>query len=362
MSFYVFLFCIIQFFIFISCIHSSFIFESFFLSFGFRYSNQPRLIDLPDLHFLYHSWGYVPPVALQKALTTQFVLYSKYGNFTWDILFNHMLLEAANHVKRLLHVSDEYNNEHFVKPYLHHVHTSSDISMHFNFESSKSSLNLVNNMPVINYKVEFAHNSHELINRIFSTTFNRILGTACYSPMTIITTDAEFYSLTRQLNRLMEIKSSRINIVIVNVDPIYSFQTRLIEEINRQNDKSPVDFVYVSQVSYLQQTIISDVRTFVPAVKDAMDKSAGHWEGGVPMLIIDGYHCFGANDVSLHGLDCIWIAGTMKHIGAGPNLAFAVYPEKYVARMRPVNTGWLADASILGAGSGGISIGYGIND
>jgi hypothetical protein len=56
----------------------------------------------------------------------------------------------------------------------------------------------------------------------------------------------------------------------------------------------------------------------------------------------------------LKNVDCIYISGVLKHIGAGANLAFAVIPPS-LSNIRPLLTGWLADVSVLSAGSEGVS-------
>ena len=76
--------------------------------------------------------------------------------------------------------------------------------------------------------VEFGHNSHELVSRLLSIKLEKLLaddegaGTKCR----ILTTDTEFYSFTRQMNRLMEVGSRRIEIEHVEIHPITTFQSR----------------------------------------------------------------------------------------------------------------------------------------
>ncbi len=269
--------------------------------------------NIPDLQFLDHAFGCIPPIAYETATEEMYTAYCGLGNFSWDTLFEKTMPEAILHIKSLLDIND-------------------------------SSV------------VEFGHNSHELVTRIISTSFDRLLSNSVdVLPIRIVTTDTEFYSLTRQMNRFTSHQLSRIEVVVVPIHPLDSFLDRLVQRIT--SDNKYIDYIYISQITYSQETVVPSIPEAVHRIKDAvtlLDKQ-------YPTVLIDGYHGFGAIPTSLNNVDCIYISGVLKHVGAGANLAFAVVPECYYSKLRPVLTGWLADVSVLSNGKGvsmGDEVGY----
>ncbi len=270
--------------------------------------------NIPDLQFLDHAFGCIPPIAYETATEEMYTAYCGMGNYSWDTLFEKTMPEAILHIKSLLDIKDART------------------------------------------VVEFGHNSHELVTRIISTSFDRLLNcTASELPIRIITTDTEFYSLTRQINRFISHQLSQIEAIIVPIHPLNSFVDRLVQKITSENKY--IDFVYVSQITYSQETVISSIPEAVQRIKNAFRGIDQQY----PIVMIDGYHGFGAIPTSLNNVDCIYISGVLKHVGAGANLAFAVVPDCYYSKLQPVLTGWLADVSVLSNGKGvsmGDNVGY----
>lgn len=160
----------------------------------------------------------------------------------------------------------------------------------------------------------------------------------------------EFYSVTRQLNRLAESSSSRVDVIAVPASPPRTLGERIGEAIERAGGGGAIDFVYVSQITYTQQTLIPDIPDFVRGVR-------AHLGPGNGLIIIDGYHGFGAVPTDLSGVDAVYVSGVLKHVGAGANLAFAVLPPSCSDQLRPVLTGWLADLAVLSPTSDGVKLG-----
>ena len=305
-----------------------------------------------DISFLDHAWGKTPPSALTAAIKRQYGLYAM-GNSTWDVLFAEVMPTAAAHVKAVLGLTG-------------HPHT-----------------------------VEFGHNSHELVMRMLSTRLGALMVSPPAAPVAdgdapapclrILTTDTEFYSLTRQLNRFAELQSERIVIESVPIEPLGTFPARFAS----QAGVAPgYDFVYASQCVYsTQETIVPDVPAFAAAVGQALIAAAAAgnrcwWAQGAgavavvvpPTFILDGYHGFGAipTDLSkvhpqqppsgaagaaVQGVETIYVSGMLKHVASGANCAFMVLPPAVAAELRPLLTGWLADPSVLGPESAGIKLG-----
>lgn len=91
----------------------------------------------------------------------------------------------------------------------------------------------------------------------------------------------------------------------------------------------PFDAVYVSTTSYLtQQALVPSVPAFVHGLRAAAAAAAGGSAtsgqaavlgGSQPLIIVDGYHGFAALPVELGEVagDCCYVAGLLKHAGAG---------------------------------------------
>jgi len=172
--------------------------------------------------------------------------------------------------------------------------------------------------------------------------------------LVVVTTDSEFFSFTRQLNRLQEGAHSKTRVFTVPAEPLYSFTDRFVATVaSTLATEGHIDMIYSSQISFTQKTLIPNIPDFVSKIRSAIVVTEG---GGQPLVIIDGYHGFGALPTNLTGVDAIYLGGILKHVGAGANLCFAVVPACYAA-LRPLLTGWLADVSVLSPSSHGIVVG-----
>lgn len=215
------------------------------------------------------------------------------------------------------------------------------------------------------YAIEFGHNSHELVTRVLSSRMVENMASDELA-FRILTTDTEFYSITRQLNRLLELKSDRIVIEAVPIEPLESFPERFAAAARagcQKSPRGPFDFVYCSQCVYsTQETIVPDVPGFAARVSTAMNESAAAECTSLGLFVLDGYHGFGAIPTDLaasaqSGAEMIYVSGLLKHVGSGANCAFMVLPPRIATSIRPLLTGWLADPSVLAAQSSGIRLG-----
>ncbi|GMH60309.1 hypothetical protein TL16_g03023 [Triparma laevis f. inornata] len=268
--------------------------------------------SLMTVSFLDHAWGKTPPEAHVAATKRQYALYQR-GNSAWDVIFGDLLPEAITHIKWLLDVK----------------------------EASV---------------IEFGHNSHELVSRLLSIKLEKLfLDDADGEKCRILTTDTEFYSFTRQMNRLMKIGSKRIEIEHVPIEPISTFEERFTAKVNDVSGKTKWDMVYVSQCVYsTQETIVLDLDRFTSGVADALEEQ----DNNSCFFVIDGYHGFGAIPTSLQSFENVfYVSGMLKHVGSGANCAFLIVPEAKVEMMKPVFTGWIADPSVLAPESKGIKMG-----
>ena len=199
--------------------------------------------------------------------------------------------------------------------------------------------------------IEFAPNSHAFVTALMSDRYDRIMAETCDRPLRVLTSTDEFYSITRQLNRYIASNTPRLVVETVNAEPLETFSDRVVEHV--RNSKHKYDFIYLSNISYLQRTLVPDIKGFVSNVRDVLDN---HLQNPDAIVIMDIFNSFGAFDINLVDVDCIAVMGILKHMCCGPNLSIGVVPKKY-GNLRPLITGWRADPSVLPAVSPGMSIG-----
>lgn len=145
----------------------------------------------------------------------------------------------------------------------------------------------------------------------------------------IISTDAEFHSMFRQLRRLEE---EGLEVVRVPINPDEDFGSRIIEEIDKNTSAIMLSRVYFE--TSLINTHLSEI-------------AAAARVHGIP-VIIDDYH--GTNVVPLsireEGLeDCYILIGGYKYLQWGEANCFLRFSKK--CTLRPAITGWFASFSTL---------------
>ena len=168
--------------------------------------------------------------------------------------------------------------------------------------------------------ITFAPNTHELVNRILSSFDGKIK---------LLTTDSEFYSFSRQLNRLIE--ADIIEATIVPTLPFENFEERFA-----QKSKAGFDIVFASHVFFNSGLAINNLESLVNKLSINNNN-----------IIIDGYHAFMGLpiDLSSIGDKIFYIAGSYKYAGAGEGCCFMTTPKN--SKLRPKNTGWFAELSAL---------------
>lgn len=171
--------------------------------------------------------------------------------------------------------------------------------------------------------VAFAQNTHDLLVRICSDL---------PAPMRVLTTDGEFHSAARQLDRWAEAGLALVE--RVPVEPFATFPERFIAAMGPEQD-----LVLFSHVFYNSGYVVPDVPEVVQ-----------HVPGEHTYVVVDGYHAFMALPTSLAPVQdrAFYLAGGYKYAMAGEGAAFAVAPPGYAAR--PVHTGWFASFGTLSDG------------
>jgi kynureninase len=143
----------------------------------------------------------------------------------------------------------------------------------------------------------------------------------------IISTDGEFHSIRRQLDRLAE---EGLDVVRVPCDPVESLAERVAGQVD---DRTAA--VLVSSVLFGSGLIVPGL----PLVADAC-------VGFGAELLVDAYHSLGVVPFSLEGIERAFVVGGgYKYLQLGEgNCAMRVPPG---CTLRPIVTGWFAEFAEL---------------
>jgi selenocysteine lyase/cysteine desulfurase len=162
-------------------------------------------------------------------------------------------------------------------------------------------------------------NTHGLVIGLLSTLDLR------HRPR-VVTTDGEFHSLRRQLDRLAE---EGLEVVRVAAEPVDTLAERLATEVDGRTA-----LVAVSAVLFMSSRIVPH-----------LDAVAAACEGGGAELLVDAYHALGPLPFPIHelGLGEAWITGGgYKYLQLGEGNAFLRLPP-HAHAVRPAVTGWFAE-------------------
>ena len=175
----------------------------------------------------------------------------------------------------------------------------------------------------------FAPNTHDFLLRILSA-----LPTG--RPPRILTIDAEFHSLTRQLARLEE--DGLVAVTRIPAAPHATCLDRLVAAA-----QTGFDLIWVSEVFFASGFALEGLEALADAAGDAA-------------LVIDGYHGFMARPVDLSrlGARAFYLSGGYKYAMGGEGCCFLHCPPGWLPRPRA--TGWYAAYGALSGPQG--EVGY----
>jgi selenocysteine lyase/cysteine desulfurase len=177
-------------------------------------------------------------------------------------------------------------------------------------------------------------NTHELVVRLLSALPLR-------TRPRLVTTDGEFHSIRRQLDRLEE---EGLTIVRVPEAPLESLAARLGRAVD---DRTAL--VLVSAVFF-------DTGRIARGLADVAASCRRHGSG----LLVDAYHALNVVPVSLAdaGLaDAFVVGGGYKYCQLGEGNCFLRIPPD--TDLRPVVTGWYSEFSAQADGQGAGRVAYG---
>lgn len=179
-------------------------------------------------------------------------------------------------------------------------------------------------------------NTHEMVVRFLSAL-------PLKERPRLVTTDAEFHSMRRQLDRLAE--EGVVEVVKVEGYPAWGVAERLAEAVN---DRTAA--VLVSSVYYERGHC-------VPGLYRVAEACAHHGAE----LLVDAYHALGAIPFRLadHGLEQAFVVGGgYKYLQLGEGNCFLRTPPN--CRLRPVVTGWFSEFGDLAAAGNPHEVRYGM--
>jgi kynureninase len=171
-------------------------------------------------------------------------------------------------------------------------------------------------------RIALAPNTHELVVRFLSALDLR-------KRPRLITTDGEFHTIRRQLDRLVE---EGVEVVKVVTDPAATLAERLAREVD---DRTAA--VLVSAVLYTNAHIVPNLGSVLTACRRVGAE-----------LLVDAYHALNVVPFALRaeGLEGAYIVGGgYKYCQLGPGNAFLRFPAD--TTLRPVVTGWFSEFAEL---------------
>ena len=182
--------------------------------------------------------------------------------------------------------------------------------------------------------IALAPNTHELVVRLLSALPLR-------SRQRLITTDGEFHTIRRQLDRLAE---EGLEVVRVAESPLESVGARLADAVDGRTS-----LVLVSLVFF-------DTGRIARGLGDLAAACRRHGAG----LLVDAYHALNVVPVSLADLgldDAFVVGGGYKYCQLGEGNCFLRIPKN--TDLRPVVTGWYSEFTALEERKRGERVVYG---
>ncbi|WP_200958824.1 aminotransferase class V-fold PLP-dependent enzyme [Nocardioides sp. Root190] len=176
-------------------------------------------------------------------------------------------------------------------------------------------------------EVALGGSTHELLIRFLSCLDLRTRSR-------LVTTDGEFHSARRQLDRLAE---SGVEVVKVPAAPVDTLAERLASEVDGRTAA-----VVVSSVLFETSLVVPHLE----AVARACARTGAE-------LLVDAYHQLGVMpfDISALALADAWIVGGgYKYLQLGEGNCFLRLPA-HAAGLRPLVTGWYAESGDHFAGA-----------
>lgn len=230
-----------------------------------------------ELHFACHSHHYWPDIS-REAHLQYWDDSCNYVDDKWAHIFSTKVPAAQKHIARILNLSEPS-------------------------------------------RIVFAPNTHEFVFRLLTSL-------DWTQKIRILTTDSEFYSFDRQINRLAELP--QFEVVKVPTLPFATFH----ERFEKTMAEGAWHLIFVSHV-FFNSGLVCDVERLT------------HNAPSSSVFVIDGYHSFMAVPLNLSTIQnrAFYLAGSYKYAQGGEGACFLYVPPN--TRHRPFFTGWFAELSHL---------------
>lgn len=183
-------------------------------------------------------------------------------------------------------------------------------------------------------RIALGANTHELVVRFLS-------GLSLRERPRLVTTDGEYHTIRRQLDRLAE---EGMDVVRVAAEPVDSLADRLARAVN---DKTAA--VLVSSVLFRSARLVP-----------GLDRTLAACRRVGAELLVDAYHAVNVVPFELTSLRleaAYVVGGGYKYCQLGEGNCFLRFPED--CRMRPVITGWFSEFALIAEASHNNRVQYG---
>lgn len=236
------------------------------------------------LHFAAHSHHLWPDCSFD-AHTQYWTDSARLWDAKWEKIFGEVLPNAARHLTQLIGIPDPHS-------------------------------------------LAFAPNTHELLMRILSSfPIDR--------EVSILSSDSEFHSFTRQTRRLQEL--GRCRLTQVPSAELVTFQDRFVKAASSRD----WDLVFISHVFFNTGYVLRSIENIIDNVSPRT------------VVVVDGYHAVGAIPVDLSSVAgrVFYLGGGYKYLQSGEGACYLHVPESFTAD--PSDTGWMAGIHTLDSESSG---------
>jgi kynureninase len=182
--------------------------------------------------------------------------------------------------------------------------------------------------------IALGQNTHELVTRWLSAL-------PWGERRKIITTDGEFHTIRRQLDRLAE---EGVEVVKVAARPAGDLADRLARAVD---DRA---------IAVLVSSVLFETAEIVPGFAPL----AARCEREGASLLVDAYHHLNVVPFDVHGMglsSAFVTGGGYKYCQLGEGTCFLRVPPE--CRMRPLLTGWFAEFALRDRGATGGQVAYG---
>jgi kynureninase len=190
-------------------------------------------------------------------------------------------------------------------------------------------------------EIALGQNTHELVTRLLSAVVAPLTGNTSRGRDTLVTTDGEFHTVRRQIDRLEE---AHVRVTRVAARPVSTLAERLAAVVDDR-----VACVIVSSVLYETAEIVPH-----------LDLLASTCTRYGTQLLVDAYHHLNVVpfDVQQLGLERAFVVGGgYKYCQLGEGNCFLRVPP--ACELRPVLTGWFAEFGELAAAKAVHEVRYG---